>query len=495
MTEATTEPRRWRGLVPISVRTRLAVVIALLTALAMAGSGLLVYALESSRIDAAVQEQVDQEIAEFRTLQEQGVDPRHGRPFSSVRSLLNVFLVRNVPDDDEMIVGYVDGEPTRRTPNRHGEEFLQERGYTTMIPDLVREGGTRTVSSDAFGEVWLTAVPVQGRGHDGALVIINFLEDEHSELNRTLRTYAVVAVLSLGLITLIATYQSGRLLAPLRTLRETASDITASDLSRRIPVTGNDDLTALTRTINDMLDRLEGSFTAQRQFLDDAGHELKTPLTVLRGHLELLDARDPDELAETRELLLDEVDRMSRLVGDLILLAKVRRPDFLSLRPVDLADLTHAVLAKVRALGARDWQLDGVSDAILVVDEQRITQAVLALADNAVKHTRDGDVVALGSTSTRDGTAIWVRDTGPGILEEHRERVMERFGRSTVRETDEGFGLGLSIVSAIAEAHGGSVRIEDAADHGAEPGAMVVLSLPPGGHAPVDPTTSTRGES
>jgi two-component system, OmpR family, sensor kinase len=345
-------------------------------------------------------------------------------------------------------------------------------------------GGPSTVHAAAHGEVWVTAVPVRGSGTRGALVIINFLDDEHTELNRTMRTYAIVALLSLGLITLVAAYQSMRLLSPLRTLRDTASDITASDLSRRIPVTGNDDLTALTRTVNDMLDRLDAAFTAQRQFLDDAGHELKTPLTVLRGHLELLDAHDPEDLEDTRDLLLDETDRMSRLVGDLILLAKARRPDFLDPRPVDLADLTHTVLAKARALGSRDWQLDGVSDAILVVDEQRLTQAVLALADNAVKHTAVGDLVALGSTSTRDGTAIWVRDSGPGIPAEHRGLVLERFGRSQVHEGDEGFGLGLSIVSAIAAAHGGSVRIEDAAEHGVEAGAMVVLSLPPSGATP-----------
>lgn len=112
---------------------------------------------------------------------------------------------------------------------------------------------------------------------DGALVIINFLAREHTELNGTLRTYTLVALLCLGLITTIAGFQSGRLLAPLRTLEETARDITATDLSRRIPERGNDDITALTRTINLMLERLDAGFTDQRRFLDDAGHELKTP--------------------------------------------------------------------------------------------------------------------------------------------------------------------------------------------------------------------------
>ena len=123
--------------------------------------------------------------------------------------------------------------------------------------------------------------------------MVNFLADEHDELNRTMGTYTLIALLSLGLITTIAAFQSGRLLAPLRTLEETAREITTTDLSQRIPERGNDDITALTRTINGMLERLDSGFAAQRQFLDDAGHELRTPLTVVRGHLELLDAGRP----------------------------------------------------------------------------------------------------------------------------------------------------------------------------------------------------------
>ena len=239
-------------------------------------------------------------------------------------------------------------------------------------------------------------------------------------------------------------------------------------------MTGNDDLTALTRTFNGMLDRLEGAFIGQREFLDDAGHELKTPLTVVRGHLELLDTGSPEEIAETRELLLDEVDRMSRLVGDLLLLAKSDRPDFLQLRPVDLRALTTDLVAKARGLGDRDWILDGTGDVKVPADEQRLTQAVLQLADNAVKHTRDRDAVAIGSSCDAEGVRLWVRDTGPGVPAEARAQIFERFGRAAVPPGDEGFGLGLSIVGAIARAHGGTVSVEDADP----PGARFVITLP-----------------
>jgi signal transduction histidine kinase len=289
-----------------------------------------------------------------------------------------------------------------------------------------------------------------------------------------MRTYAVVALFSLLAITALAAWQSGRLLAPIRTLRDTAEEISESDMSLRLPEGGNDDLTALTRTFNAMLARLEAAFVGQRQFLDDAGHELKTPLTVLRGHLELLDPADEQEVTDTRTLLLDEVDRMSRLVGDLILLAKHDRPDFLTPTAVSVERLTHTLQAKARALADRDWVLESVGEGIAHLDEQRITQAVLQLADNAVKHTADGDRIGIGSRVADGTVSIWVSDSGPGVAPEMRSHVFERFGRAAVVPGDEGFGLGLSIVKAIVEAHGGSVRIEDA-----EPqGAVFVIEIP-----------------
>ncbi len=333
------------------------------------------------------------------------------------------------------------------------------------------------IDSPEYQEVWVTVVPVENEldpTNSGALTIINFADDERSELDRTIQTYAVVTVGFLGLITLLAIWRAGQLLAPLTTLRTTAETIRETDLSLRIPERGNDDITALTRTLNDMLARLELAFVGQRQFLDDAGHELKTPLTVLRGHLELLDADDPDEVAETRALLLDEIDRMARLVGDLILLAKTDRPDFLTSSPVSVERLTHTLLSKARGLADRDWQLDGAAEGIVAMDEQRITQAVLQLADNAVKHTETGDTIAIGSEIDGASMRIWVRDTGPGVRESDRAHIFERFGRSVVRADDEGFGLGLSIVAAIVHAHNGEVAVSDETPSG----ARFVITLP-----------------
>jgi signal transduction histidine kinase len=378
---------------------------------------------------------------------------------------LNVFLGRTVPNHDELIVGWVDGGAPSLSASEH-QDLAQDPAFDAIVRQHLENGGTVRTDS-RFGDLLVTVQPVQGRASSGALVIVTFLDEAQTELNKLIRTYAITALLALIVITGLAAWQAGRLLAPLGRLSDTAEEISATDLSRRLPETGNDDITALTRTVNGMLVRLEDSFVGQRQFLDDAGHELRTPLTVLRGHLEVLDQSDPKDVAETRALLLDELDRMSRLVGDLILLAKTGRPDFLDVRPVSLERLTHTVFAKARGLGDRAWVLDGTGDAILPMDEQRITQAVLALADNAVKHTEPGDEVAIGSSRDDGWVRIWVRDTGPGVPAQDQQRIFERFARSDVAEEDEGFGLGLSIVSAIVEAHAGTIRVEDAVPRGA----------------------------
>ncbi|MBB3044084.1 sensor histidine kinase [Nocardioides soli] len=453
----------------VSVRVRITATVALLVLAGLVLAGAVVYTIESRRLEQQIASSVDQEFAEFGKLQSDGVNPDTGRPFASAEEMVRLFFERNVPDDDEYLVGWWDGAVNGKSPGRLP---LSRAELNAVIGPLVADNGTATVDSPD-GRLQVDTQSVRQGDQTGALVVITNLDRVRSGLRDTMRTYAIVAALVLLVVTAVAFWVSGRLLSPLRTLRETAEDITETDLSQRLPVTGNDDITALTRTFNGMLDRLEAAFVGQRQFLDDAGHELKTPLTVLRGHLELLDSDNPADVAETRLLLLDEIDRMSRLVGDLILLAKSDRPDFLRLRQVDLDGLTNDLVAKARGLGDRDWVVDEVAEAKVVADEQRLTQAVLQLADNAVKHTRAGDTIAIGSVATPTQVRIWVRDTGPGVPPEDRELVFERFGRSAVPPGDEGFGLGLSIVGAIVRAHGGTVAVEDADP----PGARFVVTL------------------
>ena len=275
---------------------------------------------------------------------------------------------------------------------------------------------------------------------------------------------------------------AGRILAPLHELRDTARAITQSDLTRRIPVTGTDEIAELARTFNAMLDRLEESFASlesafasQRAFVSDASHKLRTPITIVRGHLELL-GDDPEERRETVSLVTDELDRMSRFVDDLLLLAKAERDDFLHLGPLELGALTDEMFEKATGLGRRSWLLAGRAEGLLVADRQRLTQAVMGLAQNAVQHTQDGDPVWIGSAVDRGEARLFVRDIGPGIPPADQERIFERFARASASaRRSEGAGLGLSIVRAIAEAHGG--RVELASDVGAGSTFAVVVPL------------------
>jgi signal transduction histidine kinase len=225
-----------------------------------------------------------------------------------------------------------------------------------------------------------------------------------------------------------------------------------------------------------MLDRLERAFAAQREFLDDAGHELRTPLTIVRGQLETLQD-DPEARRRTIELVLDEVERMGRMVNDLVLLAQSDEPDFLKLGPVDVAGLTNDVHAKAGALGDRNWTIDATGRGIIVADRERLTQALVQLAQNAVQHTEEGAEIGLGSAVTPGEARFWVRDTGPGIPPEDRNRIFERFERGS-NVNAEGAGLGLAIVSAIARAHGGRAELNGSATAGATVSITVPTDQP-----------------
>jgi signal transduction histidine kinase len=241
--------------------------------------------------------------------------------------------------------------------------------------------------------------------------------------------------------------------------------LTRTRLERRIPERGSDEIAQLAATFNDMLDRLERAFSMQRRFLDDAGHELRTPITIVRGHLEFLE-EDPEQRQRTVNLLLDELDRMGRIVDDLLLLGQADEPHFLELDLVNVADLTAELETKASALGKRDWRVEATGRGIIVADRHRLTQAIVQLAQNAVQHTQEDAEIALGSAVVPGEARFWVRDSGAGIAPEERERIFERFVRGSNGRRTGGAGLGLAIVRAIATAHEGRVELESAPGSG-----------------------------
>ncbi len=413
------------------------------------------------RLSAEIDSELTHELDEVAALQHSRVDPGTERPFLDADQLLLVALTQAVPPRSQELVAISDGKVIGHSP-KQPLFALESDSKLVARWAAVRRRTFATVQTPA-GSVRFVAVPVTltstRQPASDIYVAAAFVDHERSRVNSTVAVSAVVGIGALLAAVALAWLIAGRVLAPVRQLEATARSITESDLTHRLEVHGNDELARLTRTFNAMLDRVATAFDTQRQFIDDAGHELRTPITVIRGHLELL-GDDPVERYEVRAVIIDELDRMSRMVNELLMLARAERPDFLRVGEVDIAACTVEVQTKAAALADRRWLDGGHALAIAIADRQRLTQAWMQLAQNAVQHTADGDAIELGSRVVGDVVELWVADAGAGVPEADRDAIFHSFTRpGAVRRTADHFGLGLPIVRAIAEAHRGHVDV------------------------------------
>jgi signal transduction histidine kinase len=278
-----------------------------------------------------------------------------------------------------------------------------------------------------------------------------------------------------------------RLLRSVGDITSTAQAIESGEVDQRIADPGTDDeVGQLASTFNSMLDRIDDSMTIQRQLLSDVSHQLRTPLTVARGHLEMLErlgTDDPAEVHQTIAMVIEELDHMRAMVERLLLLGRALEPDFLEVEPLDVRSFIADMFDAGRVLAARHWIVDEVPDLVLDVDVAKLRGAVLNLLDNAVHATGADDVIELSATVLCDGAvAIAVDDSGRGIPEQQRSASLSRFGRPGAADT-EGSGLGLAIVAAVAEAHGGHVELGVSA----RGGCRAAIVLPPGRVVARDP--------
>ena len=452
----------WRGL---PVRTRLMALLVLLTFLTLVVSGGTAYGLQRNAITQRIDDSLERSVEEYRILAQEGIDPETGQAFTEADQLVYVAMQRTMPAQSEGMLGFREG---RITWTAHDAVELRLEDD----PDLVQwaldnEDRTTTIIESVQTPVTdyravLVMVQLSGDATPGMLLLAYDHETELDELGNTFLTYALVGLGVVLLVCVVGWVLMGRLLRPLRDLQDTASEISATDLRRRVPVSGTDDVAQLASTFNEMLDRVEGAVNSQRQLLDDVGHELRTPITIVQGNLEIQDVTDPQDVAESRDTALDELDRMRLLVDDLVTLAQAARPDFVDRTPTDVQLLTRNVVAKASQLGTRVWTMDHAADVVVPLDAQRITQAWLQLASNAVRYSEEGTKVSIGS-QVLDGTLrLWVRDQGIGIAPEDHERIFDRFGRGANSTRAEGSGLGLNIVTAIVRAHGGTVDVQSA---------------------------------
>ena len=325
---------------------------------------------------------------------------------------------------------------------------------------------------EGLGEypVRLFTQPVMQSGRLVNLVQVGFsLQSFYETRRHFLRILALVFPMALLLAGGGGWLLAHRALSPVAQMSQAAQHISAARLNERLDESGTgDELDQLAHTLNAMLSRLDDAFRQIRQFSADASHELQTPLTILKGELEvaLRTPRSAHAYQQTMRSALEEIDRIAALVDGLMLLARadagVLRMDQ---QPVELHELVQEVYDQAQILAARhhvDLQLGPLAPVAVQGDPERLRRLLLNLTNNAIKYTPSGGRVTLSLQRCQDGAALQVSDTGIGLTPEEQARVFQRFYRSDqARLLDaDGSGLGLCIARSIAEAHGGTIQLD-----------------------------------
>jgi signal transduction histidine kinase len=315
--------------------------------------------------------------------------------------------------------------------------------------------------------------PAPGEGREES-PSISSIGDAQSDVKKTF--------LLVGGATLVAALLAGYLLAartasPLRQFAQTASEIDAGDLTPRLKSGPGDaaELRILAEAFNNMLDRLDRAFACQRQFVSDASHELRSPLTAIRGQLEVLARQKQPSAQEVRRVetaALREMGRVERLVEDMLSLARLDEGVGPALREVSVAGFLREL---VGAQEGKNEQLGDLAEGTIQLDPDLVAQVVRNLFDNADRYAGESQVV-LSTRAAGSSLVVSVDDAGPGIPPEDRERVFDRFHRrdSARDRASGGSGLGLGIARAIVSAHGGRIWVDDSPLGG----ARVSFSLP-----------------
>ncbi len=398
-------------------------------------------------------------------------------------------LLSELTGEDETAEVVEDLAETRLPPNRgvqvvdadgsvvaaRGEDTRTSRLGPALIDGVLDGQRVRgTVSADD-GERRLVAL-----GASGTVVVVTEDLGEVASTQATLLGVLVpVGVVAALLAGALAWYAAGRGLVPLHRIARGAADIDASRLDTRLPDSGTrDEVGTLAATLNAMLDRLGTAIDRERPFTADASHELRTPLAILRGEVELARPHVAERPGQRLDSALEEADRMRDLIDDLLVLARADADALDDHLEVDLGDLARQTALRFQTLADRDGVRVTATGAAVHVsgDPRGLERAVANLVDNAVRHTPPGGTVNVTTAATVDGAEVVVRDTGPGVPTEALTTLFDRFTRPDDARTSGGAGLGLAIVAAVAEGHGGRATARNA--DGDDGGLEVTVTLP-----------------
>ena len=411
------------------------------------------------RAGIAPQSEFEESRSPFRVLQ-----PIRGVPTSTSLTLL---------DREGNLIGQVGGELAGQNFGVTGLKVSQVERYENK--PFTIEGEGRNPDVRALALVLPTGM--------GSVIAANSLEEVDKTLSQLRFLFFFLGLIAILLTALVSRWIIAISLRPLDKVEETAEAIAAGDLSARLPAAKPDtEVGRLTTSLNMMLSRIEQSFSVKvesenklRRFVADASHELRTPLTAIRGFAELHRQGAVSGEEKTKELISrieGESIRMSSLVEDLLLLARLDQARELDFEPVDLNTLIVEVVASAKAAGPdHPIELNLPQEELFVLgDSRRIHQVVANLLANARTHTPLGTKINVTARQTLAEVIIEVADNGPGLSKSDQERIFERFFRADparVRHSGEGSGLGLSIVDAVMKAHGGYVSVKSELDKGA----------------------------
>ena len=329
--------------------------------------------------------------------------------------------------------------------------------------------GFTTVEIEDVGDLRLLVRQVALPDGGGATIRVGqALASVERALDGLSRNFLIVGILTLVVATVAGWFLASRTAAPVRRIAGVAEGVDGGDLTARMPIseTRNDEVRRLAESFNRMLDRLEEAFTGQRAFVADASHDLRTPLTIVKGQLEVL-ARNPDpgpeEIRRVTLQVTAATARMERLVDDLLLLARADSGIEPSSEHEELAPLLVAEVEGFRETSERVFEIGEVSDRPVEIDRDRMARAISNLISNAVAHTARGGRLRVSAVDRGRMVVIAVEDDGPGVPAGMRDRVFDRFARldSSRSSAAGGSGLGLAIVKAIVESQGGTVGCSD----------------------------------
>lgn len=468
------------------IRTRLTAAIALITVAALAATFLAVYRGTGSDL----RKQIDRDLGEDASalVQHVGAPQRSSAAALSRRAQRYINSQPSFGPSSELLVVEANGarpatnEPELlgigREPGESASERSAEAGESQQIRSVPE--GYSTIELRDAGQVRLLARPLTtGKRQIGNVTVGQPLDSVNAAQSGVSRTFLLAGSLALIAALAAGVVVAGRISKPLRRMARVAGAVDAGELSTRMTPAGSAEVRQLAESFNHMLDRLEEAFARQRAFVSDASHELRTPLTAIRGQIEVL-ARarraSPDEIASTAEIVAREVERMARLVDDMLLLAQTDEGLAHNPKPLEVDRFLPEALAGLFLGVDRKLELGQVPNGTVIADSDGITQVIRNLVRNAIEHTLAGGSIRVAATGADGRLRISVEDDGPGIPPPQRERIFTRFYRAdTSRDRRSGgSGLGLAIARAIVGAHGGRIWVDEAPGGG----ARVTFELP-----------------